>query len=177
MVFPILSRYGTQVSAAGVFFLFYIQECAAQIQQLVAFLTSAILISPFPRGGGPGANQGTNNGPNNAPTTPTANNAPTTPTANNAPTTPTANNVPTISSTGIPTSSQTSSSQTPSSQTFSSQTSSSRTSSSNTLVSSATASASTTQNKSFLNVVGIGGMIGIILGSSKARMCYSSTSL
>ena len=153
MVFPILSRYGTQVSAAGVLFLFYIQECAAQIQQLVAFLTSAILISPFPRGGGPGANQGTNNGPNNAPTTPTANNAPTTPTANNAPTT---------SSTGIPTSSQTSSS---------------RTSSSNTLVSSATASASTTQNKSFLNVVGIGGMIGIILGSSKARMCYSSTSL
>ena len=168
MVFPILSRYGTQVSAAGVLFLFYIQECAAQIQQLVAFLTSAILISPFPRGGGPGANQGTNNGPNNAPTTPTANNAPTTPTANNAPTT---------SSTGIPTSSQTSSSQTSSSQTFSSQTSSSRTSSSNTLVSSATASASTTQNKSFLNVVGIGGMIGIILGSSKARMCYSSTSL
>ena len=168
MVFPILSRYGTQVSVAGVLFLFYIQECAAQIQQLVAFLTSAILISPFPRGGGPGANQGTNNGPNNAPTTPTANNAPTTPTANNAPTT---------SSTGIPTSSQTSSSQTPSSQTFSSQTSSSRTSSSNTLVSSATASASTTQNKSFLNVVGIGGMIGIILGSSKARMCYSSTSL
>ena len=159
MVFPILSRYGTQVSAAGVLFLFYIQECAAQIQQLVAFLTSAILISPFPRGGGPGANQGTNNGPNNAPTTPTANNAPTT------------------SSTGIPTSSQTSSSQTSSSQTFSSQTSSSRTSSSNTLVSSATASASTTQNKSFLNVVGIGGMIGIILGSSKARMCYSSTSL
>ena len=168
MVFPILSRYGTQVSAAGVLFLFYIQECAAQIQQLVAFLTSAILISPFPRGGGPGANQGTNNGPNNAPTTPTANNAPTTPTANNAPTT---------SSTGIPTSSQTSSSQTSSSQTFSSQTSSSRTSSSNTLVSSATASTSTTQNKSFLNVVGIGGMIGIILGSSKARMCYSSTSL
>ena len=164
MVFPILSRYGTQVSAAGVLFLFYIQECAAQIQQLVAFLTSAILISPFPRGGGPGANQGTNNGPNNAPTTPTANNAPTT------------------SSTGIPTSSQTSStqtssSQTSSSQTFSSQTSSSRTSSSNTLVSSATASASTTQNKSFLNVVGIGGMIGIILGSSKARICYSSTSL
>ena len=173
MVFPIFSRYRTQVSAAGVLFLFYIQECAAQIQQLVAFLTSAILISPFPRGGGPGANQGTNNGPNNAPTTPTANNAPTTPTANNAPTT---------SSTGIPTSSQTSSSQTSSSQTsssqtFSSQTSSSRTSSSNTLVSSATASASTTQNKSFLNVVGIGGMIGIILGSSKARMCYSSTSL
>ena len=168
MVFPILSRYGTQVSAAGVLFLFYVQECAAQIQQLVAFLTSAILISPFSRGGGPGANQGANNGPNNAPTTPTANNAPTTPTANNAPTT---------SSTGIPTSSQTSSSQTSSSQTFSSQTSSSRTSSSNTLVSSATASASTTQNKSFLNVVGIGGMIGIILGSSKTRMCYSSTSL
>ena len=159
MVFPILSRYGTQVSAAGVLFLFYIQECAAQIQQLVAFLTSAILILPFSRGGGPGANQGANNGPNNAPTTPTANNAPTT------------------SSTGIPTSSQTSSSQTSSSQTFSSQTSCSRTSSSNTLVSSATASASTTQNKSFLNVVGIGGMIGIILGSSKAGICHSWTSL
>lgn len=131
MVFPILSRYGTQVSAAGVLFLFYVQECAGQMQQ----------------GGGPGANQGANNGPNNAPTTPTANNAPAT------------------SSTGIPTSSQTSSSQTSSSQTSSSQTSSSHTSSSSALlVSSATAS-STTQNKSILNVVGIGGLVGIILGS------------
>jgi hypothetical protein len=130
MVFPILSRYGTQVSATGVLFLFYIQACAAQMQQ----------------GGGPGANQGANNGPNDAPTTPTANNAPTT--SNDA------KNASTTSSADTLTSSLTSSSPT----------SSSHTSSSSALVSSAAAS-STSQNKSFLKIVGIGGMIGIILGA------------